>query len=297
MATYNCAEYIAETIDSIIVQTYSDWELIIIDDASTDKTKSIIDKYNDKRIKYLKNSENKGLAASLNIGIQVASGVYICRMDSDDVMHNDRLEKQVEFLNKNDDIAIVGSNLHLFGDGYKDSFTKYPQTSPKLFAYLPFFSPLPHPSWMIRKSAFSKEELKYDESFRTSQDYEFLFRAFKGGKKIYCIKEPLVNYRMTNNSISNKGKKGDANTFRVQKKIAKLLCISASEKTLYSINFLKAGESHDLISFAKCIYVYWVIWFNNMIHGVFDRSMLSELTFKNFILAFKLFAKCLIKRI
>ncbi len=296
MASYNCEEYIGETIESIIQQTISDWELILIDDASMDNTREIIRKFKDARIKYIRNKENKGLAASLNIGLKEAKGEYICRIDSDDIMYINRLEKQLLYLENNKEIAIVGSNLHLFGEEFEETVTTFPQSSKKLFAYLPFYSPLPHPTWMIRRSAFADSDLKYDETFRTSQDYEFLYRLFIRGGKIFCIKEPLVKYRMSNDSISHKGKKADLNTFRVQKQIVKLLHISLSDNILFSLNYLKAKEKHDFISFLKCLYVYWLIFIKNMIYGVFDRPMLSKLIINHIIMTIKFSIKCLIKR-
>src|SRR5438270_5027187 len=109
MTVYNAQEYLNMAIDSILNQTYRNLEFIIIDDGSTDNSGHIIEAYNDSRIKYTP-QKNRGLAAALNKGIGVARGKYIARMDHDDISYRTRLEKQVEFLENNKGVAMVGAS-------------------------------------------------------------------------------------------------------------------------------------------------------------------------------------------
>ena len=109
MPVYNCELYVQEAIDSILNQTFIDFELLIIDDCSTDKTVEIINNYADKRIKLTTKPHNTGLTNSLNYGLSIAQGQYIARMDGDDVSVLDRFEKQVKFLDTNPDIILCGT--------------------------------------------------------------------------------------------------------------------------------------------------------------------------------------------
>ena len=106
---YNGEKYLAECLDSVFAQTYSNWELVIINDGSSDGTENVILRYQDKRIKYLPNHTNKGIIFSLNRGLQESNGVYIARLDADDVALPSRIEKQVEFLTKNPEYVMCTS--------------------------------------------------------------------------------------------------------------------------------------------------------------------------------------------
>ena len=109
MPAYNAEKYITEAIDSILFQTFKDFEFIIINDASTDSTKDIIESYKDPRIKLVNNEQNKGVAKSLNIGISVACGKYIARMDADDIALPERFQKQFDFMEQHPNIDVCGS--------------------------------------------------------------------------------------------------------------------------------------------------------------------------------------------
>lgn len=125
MSAYNEAAFISETIDSLLQQSYKNFELIIVDDASTDNTADVIRKYENNRIILLRNKENKRLAFNLNLGIQKAHGKYIARMDADDICMPDRLVKQVNYLEQHPEIAIVGGAAQEFGDA--NALLEYPE--------------------------------------------------------------------------------------------------------------------------------------------------------------------------
>ena len=108
MPVYNCEKYLRESIESILNQTFKDFEFLIINDGSSDKSAEIVESYNDNRINFVQNEKNIGLAASLNRGLDIAKGEYIARMDADDISLPERLEKQVRFMETNPQIGICG---------------------------------------------------------------------------------------------------------------------------------------------------------------------------------------------
>ena len=120
MPVYNAEKYLAEAINSILNQTFTNYELLIINDGSTDKSEEIILKYSDKRIRYIKNDKNIRLVATLNKGIELAKGKYIARMDADDISVPTRLEKQITLLENNEDIGVCGSFLYVFGENIRN---------------------------------------------------------------------------------------------------------------------------------------------------------------------------------
>jgi len=203
MSNYNTKEsYLRESIESILNQTFNDFEFIIIDDNSTSNSIEIIESYKDKRIKILRNDQNLGLASSLNKGIRYSKGNYIARMDADDVSINTRLEKQFNYLENNKDIHILGTKARIFGEkkGIREII---PCTSEYIRTEFLFTVGLTHPSIMMRKEFINKFNLFYNEEFIKSQDYEFWSRCAELGK-LYEYPEVLLNYRVSNTQASIK---------------------------------------------------------------------------------------------
>ena len=116
MSVYNGEKYLKQAIDSILTQDFKDFEFIIVNDASTDKTAQILDKYDNARIKVLVNKKNLGLAKSLNIAIKQAKGEYIARMDDDDISLPSRFSKQLEYLQKYSDVGVLGTQIDVIND-------------------------------------------------------------------------------------------------------------------------------------------------------------------------------------
>lgn len=197
---FNARLYLVEALDSIIAQTFSDWELIIINDGSTDGSKDIIDQYQDKRIKYIENDTNLGLIASLNKAIDFCSGEYIARMDADDIAMPDRLRKQVEFLNTHPDYVLCGTNaLVINNSGEQIGKIRNLTDNKYLQINLLFSDPFIHPSMMIRRSALT--ENKYNPLYKHVEDYELWCRIAKLGK-IANIKDDLLKYRWHDTNVS-----------------------------------------------------------------------------------------------
>lgn len=206
MSVYNGEEYIDEAIKSVLNQTYIDFEFIIINDGSSDKSLSIINKYKakDSRI-FLISRENRGLVASLNEGIDNSKGKYIARMDADDLCRIDRIEKQVSFLDENPDFGFVSSRAKAIdqeGRYIRDINT--PKHNIILKSILFFGNPIIHPSVMFNKELINKS-LYYSDEFLHAEDYELWARLSLDSKiKFYCIPEYLLSYRIVQTSISRR---------------------------------------------------------------------------------------------
>lgn len=200
LPVYNSEKYLAESIESIINQTFSDFELIIINDASTDGSREIALKYasKDKRILVIENKYEKGLYGALNSGLELCNADYIARVDGDDINELNRLEIQINFLKENPDISIVGSGYQLFGNGSNRKIF-HPSSSVKLawkFLTNTYFC---HPSVMFRSSILQTIN-QYPKV--TCEDFAFFSKIIQEHKG-RNIKKILVHYRQHGTNYSN----------------------------------------------------------------------------------------------
>lgn len=200
LPVYNAAKHIENAVKSILNQTFKDFELLIINDGSIDKSVEIIKTFKDKRIQLIHNPANLGLIKTLNKGIDLTKGKYIARMDADDIAMPNRLEKQVAFLENNSEYALVGTQANfIFGDKLSNTLFSM-ETNSEILPVLSLFScPFIHPSVMI-KTAILKE-FYYHEGFTAAEDYELWTRILK---KYPCanLSESMLQYRIHDNNIS-----------------------------------------------------------------------------------------------
>ena len=202
MPVYNGEKYLKEAIESILNQTFRDFEFLIIDDGSADKSAEIIKSFNDARIRLERNETNLGLIKTLNKRLGLAKGKYIARMDCDDISLPKRLSVQVNFMEKHPEIGVCGSWVKIIG--LKQEFVnRYPQNHEEARAYLLFNTPLAHPSVIIRKDVMEKHELEYDENYKHAEDYELWSRIINYAK-VSNIPKVLLHYRMHDASVSKK---------------------------------------------------------------------------------------------
>jgi glycosyltransferase involved in cell wall biosynthesis len=196
MPFYNGEKYLKEAIESILKQTFTDFELILINDGSTDASEEIAGGFSDKRIVYLDNGKNLGLAASFNTGIDYARGAYIARMDADDVSLPDRFERQFSYLEKKSHIGIIGSGIILINElGEKIATHKRPKTHVEIKFGSLFSSPMYHPTIMGRTGIFKSHH--YSETFSNSEDYELWSRLlFQTDVKFANLARPVLKYRV-----------------------------------------------------------------------------------------------------
>lgn len=220
ISTYNDSKYIYQALQSISSQTYTNLEIIVVNDASTDNTLDILQKYKteDTRVIIINNKNNCKLAHNLNKAIELAKGIYIARMDADDISESQRIEIQVEFLENNRDIDVVGTYAQQFGDS--DFLMKYPIKHEDIKAKLLFENVICHPAVMFRKNTL---DFRYDESCQAGQDYELWSRII-WTKKFATIPKVLFRYRIHKNQTKNKnGVQQKSGAIKARKKILKQL--------------------------------------------------------------------------
>lgn len=197
MSTYNDEKYIQESIQSILSQSYKNIELIIVNDASTDTTKTILENIEDDRVTIITNSVNKKLASNLNFALSISKGKYIARMDADDISATNRIATQVEYMENNTDIDVVGSFAERIGAA--SGIVVYPTSHEEIKDKLLFDNCMCHPSIMFRASTL---DYAYDINFPAGQDYELWSRII-WKKKFANIPEALLKYRIHENQTRN----------------------------------------------------------------------------------------------
>lgn len=206
MKIYNSEAYLEDAIKSVLNQTLSDFELILIDDGSKDNTVNIIKKFSDERLHFIDNGENIGIVASQNKAIAYSSGKYIAVMDSDDISYPERLQKQVDFLEEHTEYIMCGTcRDNIEGDQFVPFEKLNELTSSTLKFSLHFGNfHFTHSSIMFRKSAYDDANIQYGPA-ELAEDYQAITKMAQNGK-IYILPERLMAYRIHGNSISNKKK-------------------------------------------------------------------------------------------
>ncbi|HMM19582.1 MAG TPA: glycosyltransferase [Selenomonadales bacterium] len=198
MSVYNGEAFLREAVESILNQTFQDFEFLIINDASTDASRDIILSYNDSRIRLIENEINLGLTKSLIKGIDLAKGDYIARMDCDDISLPIRLEKQIAFMEDNVNIGVCGTWAEVFG--LSEETWKYPTDHDEIKITLLFHNVIIHSSVIWRKALLEEHGLSYNSNFSKAQDYELWVRCSKL-IKLANIPEALIRYRISKQQI------------------------------------------------------------------------------------------------
>lgn len=235
MPVYNGEKYIKEAIDSILNQSYEDFELIIINDGSNDATEEIILSYSDNRIIYLKNDINLKLIKTLNKGVKLAKGKYIARMDADDIAFPNRFETQLKYFMQYPNIGIVnGRSFYLYTSGRIKkpiSFFWKPEASPYL---QPFTNTVSHPSVMVLAELLKNNLYLANDEALHIEDWELWLRLYSKGIQCITTNEPLLYYRITDTSINSLYKNEQINnmTYISEKYLENELGFKINNKTL-----------------------------------------------------------------
>lgn len=264
MPVYNGALYLREAIDSILSQTHSNLELIIINDGSTDDSEQIILSYADKRIVYLKNEVNSRICITLNRGLDVARGKYIARMDCDDISVPERLQKQLEYMEQHPSFGIIGSDIIVFGKDVEERLFTYEHDKNCCKAGLIFYTCFAHPAVMMRKSLLDEYGFRYDDAYRGFEDIELWYRMSKH-TELVNIPVPLLFYRR------HKSQETQNASPEVVSKHNNFLC----DKILEYITLHK-GESSLLVAYTSSD---WNFFNNENIHlliSIFRRIICSR---------------------
>lgn len=234
MGIYNCESTLADAIESILKQTYEDWELIMCDDGSSDSTYMVALQYQrfyPDKIVLVKNEENRGLNYTLNKCLSLAKGKFIARMDGDDLCSADRFEKEVAVLDSRSDISIVSAYLEYFDeDGVWGicRYKEYPQKKDFLRG-----SQFCHAASMVRKEAFDKVDgYTVDKRLLRVEDYHLWMKMYAAGYRGYNIQEPLYQMRDDKKAYNRRKFK-----YRINETYVKIQIIRAFDLPVYSYLF------------------------------------------------------------
>ncbi|MCP8967838.1 glycosyltransferase family 2 protein [Ectobacillus ponti] len=218
MSVYNGERYLAEAIESILNQTYSEFEFIICDDASNDRSVIIVEEYmkTDSRITLIRNEKNMGLAASLNRCIEVARGDYIARMDADDISFPNRFQEQISFLDNNPNIAFVCGGVHLIDENgvWGSRLSKTPLTKENVYKY----QPIAHPTTMIRKDVLKEVDYYTVAPYTVrGQDFDLWCKIYARGYIGMNIGEFVLYYREDKDAYKRRRFKYRVDSYRIRK--------------------------------------------------------------------------------
>lgn len=219
---YNAEAYIAEALDSILKQTYQNFEVIIIDDASVDRTLAIAKRYaaKDKRIRVYENESNKGVGANRTRGIELAKGEYICWQDADDISLPERLQSQVSYLDTHAEVGVVGGFIEFFDNTTTGPIRRYVETDDMLRKSIFRYNPVAQPASMFRAECFEKVGA-YDERYKVSEDLEMLFRVGVH-YKFANVQQVILKYRQSSTSLTRANlRRMEIVTLNLRKKYAK----------------------------------------------------------------------------
>ena len=195
LTTYNGEAFVADTINSVLNQTFSDFELLILDDASTDGTVAIVESYDDPRIVLVKNASNLGISRTRNQGTALARGRYIAAHDHDDISYPDRLERQVSLLDSRPGTVLVCGRAQQIPSA-KEAMPSLPVPGPTRLAWTLFTtSPIVHSTVCIRKSALLDYNINYDPTYHYAEDFELYHKLSEIGD-LYMLPEVLGAYRV-----------------------------------------------------------------------------------------------------
>lgn len=227
---YNRGKFIKAAVESVLSQTYQNFEIIIVDDGSTDNSIAVVKSIEDSRIKLFKNAVNKGVVYSRNRYLEEASGDYIAVLDSDDTWLPSKLEKQIKFFRENPDYGICGTTaLRKYSDGKKEIW-KYPIKDGEIRVRLLWGSSIIHSSMMINTRLLKKYSVKYSKDRKQAEDYDLIRQIAKYGK-LYNLEEVLLWYNIHEDQFTSSAKLEQVSeTFKVTLLYIKDLGLTLTEK-------------------------------------------------------------------
>lgn len=261
MPVYKTAPYLREAMDSILSQTFTDFELIVLNDCSPDDAEEILDTYSDSRIVRYKGERNVGLSNILNVGIGLARGKYIARMDSDDLSFPERLQIQVDYLESHLDIDLVSVGMQLFGAKNEVWIRESNPDKVKINAL--FHSPILHASSMWRRERFDENGLRFRQEMVPSEDYDLWTRALVKGLQLVNLRQVLYKYRIHPAQATTRTD------------------LTAEKDRIVQQNYLSAAlpslSERKRKAFPNKM---WPVFFANLTSGFFDRVLLAQRLYK-----------------
>ena len=278
MSVYNGEDYLEEAVQSVIDQTFKNWELIIINDCSTDTTEEILDTFSkkDERIKVYKNEVNLKLPASLNRAVSLASGKYIARMDADDICLPERLEKQYAFMEAHSDTALSSCRFLTVKNGiYMSGGMGGRCDADAIRAMLLAVNPILHPGVIAKAEIFRK--YPYDTSLTCTEDLELWTRLAAAGEKLEIFPECLLIYRLHDKQItSTTFARQCTEVLRIEQKYYEAFSIKMKDELydfyIHGIYFRNNSDINKFIEYAK--------WLRGAAGVHFDRDALNYALFE-----------------
>jgi len=251
LPVYNAEAFIGEAVKSVLEQTYTDFELLIINDGSTDSSKAIIQSFNDPRIRLVENEKNLRLIATLNKGIDLARGKYIARMDADDISMPERLERQFQFMETHPEVGICGSAFHAFGK--EEGTVRYPEKNEDIRMMMLYQTPFCHPAVIFRKETLVANRLYFNPEYLHAEDYEFWVRA-ADYTNFANMHEVLLKYRIHEEKVSVQHRDiQEQNTIRIIREYLRKAGVMLNNNEVASLrNVAYASFTHDKEEFSAC---------------------------------------------
>jgi glycosyltransferase involved in cell wall biosynthesis len=243
MPVYNCREFIEESSGSIFNQTYTNFEFLIIDDCSTDGTYEYLKSLTDPRMNLIRKPQNSGYTVSLNMGLELAKGEYIARMDGDDISLPDRFEKQIAFMDQNPDVVVCGGAYKAIGS----DFIFIPNTSPQdIMLDLLSRTPIAHPTAVIRSSTLKKHNVQYNTGYEPAEDYK-LWTILSEYGRLSNITDIVLHYRIHQNQTTKlRGKSQKDIGIIISSEYINKLC-----KNNVNVNFFCNSALNSIDDFVK----------------------------------------------
>ncbi len=256
MPTYNTEiQMLQEAVNSILNQTFQDFEFIIINDGSTNGTGAYLKSIRDKRIKIIHNQKNIGITKSLNIGLENANGQYIARMDADDISLPTRFERQYLFMESHPDVVMCGATVQNFAANNKSHITRINDMDYYRIKTL-FYYPGPvHPTMFIRHQTLLEHKITYDENLTYAQDYDLCKKISRTGGKIEILPEVLLYRRIHVNRITNINyeKQKQCSIITQKRLLLELLGSVTDDELALHYRFSYEKVFHSLSDFSKCL--------------------------------------------
>jgi len=241
MPVYNVAPYLREAMDSILTQTFQDFELIVLDDYSPDNSSEILDTYTDERIVRYRGEKNMGLSNVLNVGLQMARGEFIARMDSDDLSTPERLATQVAYLDAHPEIDLCSCGMELFGAKQETWVREANVEDVKITAL--FHSPILHASSMWRRASFERVGLRFLQEMVPAEDYDMWTRAMAAGLRLVNIPQVMYQYRIHPSQATTQTDKTAKKDREVKANYLRMLYPT---EDISAVNLLPAQSASDL---------------------------------------------------
>ncbi len=284
LPVYNSEKYIREAVQSILNQTFTDFELLIFNDASTDNTLNILREFKDSRIQIINNEVNLRVVKTLNKGLDLAKGEFIARMDADDIAHAERFSKQLNYFKNHPQVDFCGTWVQNFGA--EDLIMRAAYTHDNIKARLLFLNPVFHPSVMFKRDSFKKYNLRFDESFTNAEDYGLWADAIDV-IKFANVPEVLLKYRIhaENVSVLKSSNQGilDEIHFRIYSNFFRKLNVDYNQKDLVLHRKLA------LVSLGKITlneFKAYLSWLNKLFIANSKSAYFDEKALANVIISF-----------